>query len=197
MDQRYANGPWYDPEELDLVKLPDKLSLFKADLIAEYITPHKFNWLPGYILKELSDAAQSPESEWPERMHRIRDKMSLTYLADVARGRIKSESSTPMPEDVKIKLRELNKARKLEKKTVNIKVTEQPKKLNKLHVYEDKDAQNEVLKKYPLVVAGSFKHHPDKIHSTLVDIKCEKCSERRTINLCDCFHVKRCIKCKL
>lgn len=68
---------------------------------------------------------------------------------------------------------------------------------SRVPIYEDKTRQEEMIKKYPWAVAGSFRQDPDKPASTVLDILCTKCKvTKRTIHAPDLFQVKMCKPCK-
>lgn len=72
------------------------------------------------------------------------------------------------------------------------KAAKQPKK----PVFQDPEQQKAVKLKYDWAIEGSFRQDPEKAGGTILDIKCQKCGESRTIHLADCFQVKLCLKCR-
>lgn len=207
VDPKYAMFPWADPEYYDAQPLPPDLQQVKDELKAEYITPYNLPWLHGYVVKELVEAAKD-ESTKAERIKKARDKASMAFLADQASGRIrlKDEDAEPMPEEVKIHLKELNQERRELKKQerearlariAQIEGSMEPKKVkSKIPMFSDPEAQAALKVKYPWVVAGSFSQDPEKSGGTLLNIQCETCKGERSIHLADAFHTKTCKTCK-
>lgn len=205
IDPKYGTlFPWADPEYYDAQPLPPDLQKVKEELMAEFVTPHGLPWLDGYIVKVLVEASVEGANK-PEAIKKAREKAHTAFLANRARGliRLKDEEAEPMPEEVKEHLKELNQQRRELKKQerdarmARIAQIEGPKKVkSKLPMFGDVDAQIELKKRYPWVIAGSFVQDPEKSGGTLLNIECQVCKDERTIHLADAFHTKTCKPCK-
>lgn len=212
-----AKSEPYVPPATDLtpfvnVELPDDVVAEMQRLYSEYLEPHKLE-IPDYAMKPIFLAAMEtvPEKK-AEYLEKARQKFEQHYLGSWAKGKIKplDSDAPPMPEDVKEKLKELNKAKREREKEKNqvarMASGEPPKKAGepkkqKVPVFADSQAQDAVVKKYSWAIAGTFRADPDKPGGTILDIKCQKsgpgCLSTRTIHLADCFQVKLCSVCRL
>ena len=208
MDEKYSTFPWHDPEEYGAVKLPSDLESVKLNLMEKYITPFGLPWLPGGVLKILVEAINLEGIDRANAILKASEASHVAYLSDVAKGRIKlkDETTTPMPEEVKQHLRELNQARRDEAKALR-EAREQrlaafdEKKSPKAPksggpVFSDKLQQDALILKYPWIRLGSFRQDPEKAGGTLLAIICQSCGADREIHLADAFHCKFCKLCK-
>jgi len=194
------------------VEMPDDVVQEMKRLYSEYLEPYKLE-IPDYAMKHLFLASLEANAEKKaEYLEKARQKFEQHYLGSWAKGKIKplDSDAPPMPEDVKEKLKEINKAKREREKTKNEvarmasgqppKHAGQPKK-QKVPVYSDSQSQDAVVKKYSWAIAGTFRADPDKPGGTILDIKCQKsgpgCLSTRTIHLADCFQVKLCSVCRL
>lgn len=71
-----------------------------------------------------------------------------------------------------------------------------PAKQSKTPVFKDSNKQKEIKLKYGWVQENSFRQDPEKEGGTILDIKCQKCGEPRTVHLYDAFQCKVCLRCK-
>jgi hypothetical protein len=168
------------------------------DLYEKYLKPHGLD-IPGYMLKPLVEAINATASERVILLEKARQKAELHYLGSWARGLIKvrTKNHKPMSEDTKQYLKELNEARREERKAKSSEHTHvNVQKKVKVPVFQDTDKQKEIKSKYPWVIEGTFRQDPHKAGRTCVDIKCQKCGTPRTIHLADAFQVKLCTKCR-
>ena len=69
-------------------------------------------------------------------------------------------------------------------------------KHKKTPIHEDKAAQAEKESKYTWIISGSWRPEPGHENKTILDIKCIKCGNSRTIHAGDAFQVKLCRDCK-
>src|SRR5271166_1227437 len=152
LTQRYppSNFPSIDLKQFDGVIFPPEIAAFKKKLEEQYFEPHKLT-APGYFLKTLVDAIPADPAGRRRFFEEAQQQAELHFLASWSKGliKVKDEDTKPMPEEVKIELKEIKLARKIEKE----KTKELDKKIKKfkgpkMPVYEDHLMQSEYLKRY-------------------------------------------------
>lgn len=194
---QFENYPW-----------PDDIAELKAKVEDKWFKPHGVE-LPGYVLLALKNASEATSFERIDLIDRAENTAYTAYLAYRAQGKIKLESSKPMPEEVKKLLRDINESKRAlrvaatqSSKTAS-KQNSKPKSIvvkppsaGKKPVYLDPAKQDTLVKKYPWAQIGSFKQDPAGTNHTVVDIKCIQCGAIRNIHLPELFQVKLCLFCK-
>lgn len=172
---------------------PDHIAKLIKEIEGEF---SEFNaQVPPYVLKRCLDSKDLSVSEFNEHtLPQIRMSVHMAIME------LKPKEKEPMPEDVKQYLRDIAESKKAKAKDVKEPVKDTPadkKAPGRVPVFQDPKKQEELIKKYPWAVPGTFVQDKDKPNGTNVNIKCVICgSQARQVHLADLFQAKKCLKCR-
>lgn len=206
--------PTAKDEDFVGIQWPDHIRKFIEEIDAEYFKDADMK-VPPYILKSCMQSIGLSETDFiADVAPLLKTRAHVAYLYSV------KPTAKPMSEETKQKLRELNESKKMLKAevlqkpeaevttTTTTKVApvapvapaaevKNKKAPSRKPIFEDKEKQEELIKKYPWAIKGSFKQDPEQPASTILSILCVDCNKnQREIHAADLFQVKKCAKCK-